>query len=181
MNFFAPFLAGRKKSRKGLVSEIFLIILVIILVVSPIAGFGYELYMNSENSKIQAVLDMPANKAIIEKLDAMQARLALINQSIPELKKKDQALKSTELITENSIQVIINALPKQVQFTTMNIIGSDTSIMGTAIDKPAIAEMEYNLRQTGLVEELLISDIAKNDAGLFDFSINFKLKDVKAK
>lgn len=181
MNFFAPFLATMKKSHKGMVPKIFLLLLVVVMVVAPIAGFGYELYIKSEISKIQAVLDVPANKAIIDKLDAMQTRLNVINQSIPELKKKDQALKSTEVITENSIQVIINALPKQVVFTSLNMKSSDISVMGTATDKPAIAEMEYNLRQTGLTENLLISDITKNDGGLFDFSINFKLKDVKAK
>lgn len=181
MNFFAPFIAGKRKSRKGLALEIFLGLLVVILVGSPLVGFGYEFYLNSKIDNIQKILDVPANKAIITKLDAMQVRLDLINKSIPELNKKDQALKSTELITENSLQTIINALPKQVLFNSMNLNGEETSITGSASDKPAIAEMEYNLRQTGLVDELLVSNITKNDGGWFDFSVNFKLKDVKAK
>lgn len=191
MNFFAPFQTGKKKRHKGanakLLSAIPMmisIVAVIFIVAAPIACFSYELILNKEIAAIQEKISAPENAVTLQRIEEKKARLEAINQSVPELLNKDKVLASAEWITEDTMQVIKDTIPKQITMDVMALSGTEVKIDGTAVDKPAIAEMEYSLRKSGLSDNFLVSTIIKDESGLFKYSITFtpinsNAKDVK--
>ncbi len=178
MNFFAPLQTRKDKHSHSKIAPILLIGLLILIIAAPLAAFGYEMILTAQIASIQHTIDLPENRAVLEKLDALQARLDAITKSLPDLGRKDKLLGTTEWVTENTMQVIIDTVPKQVSANIMTMADGSVQIDGISVDKPAIAEMEYNLRKSGLAESVFVSHITAMDGGSYAYSINFIVKDV---
>lgn len=179
MNFFAPFQSTKQKGRKGSVMKGLLVLMGALLVAAPVAGFAYEFTLNRSIADIQAQINGPENAATLKALDEKQARLAQISQALPDLTQKDQQLSSAEWLTEDTLRVINDTIPKQVYINMMTLNNREIQLSGTSTDKPAISELEYALRQSGISDNLLVSNIIKDEIGTYKFTINFTAKDVK--
>ena len=83
-----------------------------------------------------------------------------------------------EWISEKVLQVLNDTVPKQIQFNVVAMANRDVQISGISVDRPAIAEMEYALRQSGIAEDIMVSSILRDENGAYQYSINFKAKDV---
>lgn len=180
MNFFAPFQVGSTSKRIKVSYKAMIAGVVVILVATPTILFAYQFLLNTQIAKEEQLLNAPENIKTVSRIETKKQQLGVAQQSISELGKKDLLLASSEVTTEKSMQVILDTLPKQIKLDTLMMMGSDISMQGTAVDRPAIAELAYNIRSSGLVEGLTIPTITKNVGGGFDFSANFKLKAVVA-
>lgn len=178
MNFFAPLQISKEHGHKGKIMPVILIAVLILIVAAPILGFGYEFILNSRIASVQKTLNAPENKATLDNLDALQVRVNTIKQSLPDIQKKDALLGSAEWLTEKTLQVLVDTVPKQVTMNIMTMADGTVQLDGTAVDKPAIAEMEYNLRKSGIADAIMVSYITKNEGGAFSYAINFTVKDV---
>lgn len=188
LNFFAPFQTGKSRSRtvatKKVMSVLPIItsvVAVVMLIVVPAATFGYGFVVNQKLTNIQNTLSLPENVIILQKLDAAQLQLDAISQAIPVLQGKDQQLTSLEWINENTIQVIKDTIPKQITVNMMALKEHVVQIDGTALDRPALSEMEYALRQSGIADDISVATIFKDANGTFNFSMSFTLNTTKAK
>lgn len=179
MNFFAPLQVAHNKRKSGSVTTFLLVFLIILLVIAPVGGFAYEWFLNSQIITAQATLNAPENQSTLAKLDALQSQLDTITQSIPELQKKDSLLMKTEWVTEQTLQVIVDTIPKQISANIVSLNERSVQIDGVSADKPAIAEMEYNLRKSDVADSIIVSHITKAEDGSYSYAINFTVKDVK--
>lgn len=178
MNFFAPLQVSRGTRQRGPDIRILLGLVVAVIVIAPIAGFGYEWMLKNSISSLQAELSQPDNAAALTRLDALQAQKQSFDASLPVLQKEDSALTSMEWISEKVLQVLNDTVPKQIQFNVVAMANRDVQISGISVDRPAIAEMEYALRQSGIAENIMVSSILRDENGSYQYSINFKAKDV---
>lgn len=70
----------------------------------------------------------------------------------------------SSLISENLLSVIVETMPSDVQLTSFAVSENNLSFSGEALSKPAIAEYEYQLRQSALVEDIFLNSISSSGA-----------------
>lgn len=152
----------------------------VFLVAAPALLFGYNMVLEKQIQASESLLIAPESIETVSRIETKGIQLEAANKAAGELAVKDSLLTASEVISEKSLQVVVDTLPKQVRLDSLMIMGSDIGMQGTAVDRPAIAELAYNIRQSGLSEGIVLPTITQNVAGGFDFSLNFKLKAVSA-
>lgn len=180
MNFFSPFLETKKTKTSRVNYKVLAVVVAIILVMTPISLFGYQMLLSQQIASEEKLLNAPENIETVSRIETKKEQLSVAQTSVVELQKKDTLLASSEVTSERSLQVIVDTLPKQVKLDSLLIMGADIGMQGTAVDRPAVAELAYNIRSSGLSEGLVLPTITQNVSGGFDFSLNFKLKAVSA-
>lgn len=178
MNFFSEFHPSRGKRTSQNIGIVILTLLAVLLILVPVACYAQEMMLKVKAEKMQTVLSAPENKAALEQLQLLKDKLAAINKAEPELSSCDQILAASEWITEDSLRLIIDAIPKQISANIMAMADGSVQINGVSVDKPAIAELEYNLRTSGVSDSIHIFDITLNESGRYAFNMNFMAKDV---
>lgn len=186
MNFFAPMLAKGAPKKHGFLLKFAIGLITISILAAPISLFAFTYVSNSRIAEIKEVLSKPENVAIMSELQRKENRLAAFNTLIPQLSGRDNALQSVEWFNEELFQIAIDCFPKQARMITFNLLpmadSKDSSVMnaieinGIASDKPAVAELEYNLRKVGRFEDIIVSTIEEKD-GILSYSVKFSVKE----
>lgn len=178
MNFFAPLQAAQGGHRRGPNVRILLIAAAAIALAAPAMLFAYGYVLGSGIESLQQQLAQPENAAALAKLDALQLQKNSLDEAIPVLLQEDTALGSMEWINEKVMQILNDTVPKQIQFNVMAMANRDVQISGVSVDRPAIAEMEYALRSSDIAESVMVTSILRDENGTYQYSINFKAKEV---
>lgn len=187
MNFFIPLKASQSGLEKGFILKTIIVIILLSMITIPIGLFAYTLKMNASMEVIKEVLSRPDNVSSLETLKTKNQMIYDLNIALENLKDKNQLIKSKEWFTEELLQIVIDTLPKQIRISSFSLSDNPSlkdaaitshgfAIMGVAQDKPAIAELEYNLRQTNRFKDIIVSEIKKVE-GLVSFDIKFNVKD----
>lgn len=178
MNFFTPIQAGKSKVKKGTFLRALTSFILFSSLAIPIVLYFYTQNINEDINEIKAVLNIPSNVAIVSELEEKGKEVVFLTTELKGLRDKDAMLQSKKWFTEELLQVVGDTLPRQVTLTEF-ILSMDHHgfvMQGLAIDQDAIAELEYNVRQTNRFKDIFISTIMTDD-GLFSFDIEFVVKD----
>lgn len=187
MNFFAPFQGGRKPKHKGSWIKVVIILLFIILIAAPSTYYILISKLNNDIEDIQGVLRLPKNEALIKELEAKTNLVATAEAAYNALLEKEKMINTEDWFSEELLRIVVDSMPKQVRLTGMSLTQTEPSeeggsirngfnITGVAADKPAVAEMEYNLRNTGLFLDIFVFTIV-DEEGTLQFDLQFSVKD----
>lgn len=186
MNFFTPFQNGRKPKQKGGWIKVITFLLVVLLIAAPMTMFIMLSKVNNDISNIQGVLRLPKNKALINELETKIESVNNTELTFNTLQKQAKYVNTENWLNEELLRIVIDTMPKQVRFTSLELTQFDPKIEGAAVmngfsitgvagDKPAIAEIEYNLRNTGLFDNIFVFTIVDSEGNL-QFDLQFSVK-----
>lgn len=176
LNFFEPYLFQEQKAeeKKPLYTLISVVVLLIIIAI-PAGIFGAILYEQSEIGKMEAELSSPEMQVTLKRIEEKQQKLLRLQTIQPVLEQADQALKTTDYVNDQQLQAIAAAVPQNLVLGKTIIGTGKCEIDGTARKKAAIAELEYNLRESELFDNIHINEIALMGEN-YEFKMTFALK-----
>lgn len=179
LNFFEPYLfieqkAEEKKPLYTLLKAAFIILIVAV----PAGIFGMMLLLQSDMARMEAELSSPAMQEKLKRIEDKQEKLQRLRVIQPILAQADSSLKTTDYVDDRQLQAIAAAVPQNLVLNR-TLIGVDAcEVVGTSLTKAAIAELEYNLRQSELFESIMLEEIVLSGAN-YEFTISFALKGVQ--
>jgi hypothetical protein len=178
-NFFDPYVEKGKKhtgSSSPIPYPVLIGILVVLLAAVPVFNFIRGFQMDAQISDLEtSVLNDPNYPMLSE---AMALRLGIEDGKVrlETLKKMDIVLIDMEWLDEPFLFSLMSTVPKDLEIKNMSVLqDKNIQISGSATNKPAIAELEYNLRNTERFENLLVRSIS-NAEGVYDFMMTLQLK-----
>ena len=176
-NFFEPYIDKKETSGYGKL---------ILYTVAPVVILGMIVYplinvfrINFLKKNITTIKTNLESGAIYERLDAIERK----KEKVSEMEKKfalledaDRIIESRDIVNDLLLNKITGKVPKDIFFRSLNLSSGQIQIQGTATNNLAIAQLENNLRSDKDFKDIYIPNISLNE-DLYDFSINFALKD----
>ncbi|MDK9712376.1 PilN domain-containing protein [Acidaminobacter sp.] len=182
-NFFEPFVDRNKKnSNANYVNYPLIIALLVVLIAAlPVYNLIKSFMLDSEIQVLETeVLENP-NYSLLAVADELRAGIVDGKTRLDILKSIDVALTEQEWLDESFLFSLMSTVPKDLEVKNLSLtIDQAIQISGSATNKPAIAELEYNLRNTGKFENLLVRNIVNTEAGFYDFSMTLSVKGATA-
>jgi type IV pilus assembly protein PilN len=192
MNFFAPFKTQKGRPKQGRVMRVLIILVFACLIIIPAVMYFMLSKLNRDIDAIKGVLMNPKNQEIMTTLENKSAAVAQLQSDLDILNVSSAVVKSEQWLTDELLRIVIDTLPKQMYLTELNLTVSTSTdpivegtvpvmlngftLRGEAVDKPAIAEFEYNLRQTGEFRDIFVQTISEAE-GVLTFSAQFNVKE----
>lgn len=177
-NFFAPYIDHGKKRDSSSTISFPVLIVILILLLASVPGYNlYRSYQISDQIKKleTAVLNNPDYPLLAEAAN-LRAGIEEGKQRLEILKKMDAVLTAQEWLDEPFLFTLMSTVPKDLEIKNMAILeDQQIQISGTATNKPAIAELEFNLRNTSRFQNLLVRSIS-NAEGVYDFMMTLQVK-----
>ncbi|QXM05997.1 PilN domain-containing protein [Crassaminicella indica] len=183
INFFSSYINEKKISRKKFLSTaiIFIVISLIICGLTFINIFK-EKQLQNEIIAVQAEL---SNEEIDKKLDMIEdkkRKIEILTKHYEIVKKINTEINSIDLINSNLLETISACLPKEIFIKGMSMNTDSIQLQGIAKNRIAVAELEYNLKQTHMFYavhvNILSNEFSNSDNYQFNIECTF-FKDVK--
>ena len=176
-NFFEPYLDRREISTYNvLILYAVALVLVLGLIIYPLINI---FRIKSLEKSIAVVKGNLESSVIYERLSVVEQK----KEKVSELEEKllllediDKIIESRDVINDLLLSKITGKVPKDVFFKSLYLSSGQIQIQGAANDNLAVAHLESNLKSDEDFEDIYISNISL-DEGLYNFSINFALKD----
>jgi type IV pilus assembly protein PilN len=174
-NFFNDLSLKKEKKSAGFVVTL----LFCILLLTGMAGlYGYNYYIrtylevdlvktNTAIAEIKASEDLGRilhKKDILDNLESILSNIEVANTTIY----------NRHLVQENIFAMISDTLPMDVELVSIEMADGVITMEGYALNKPAIAEFEHNLRQMTSVSDLFLSGIVNNESN-YGFTIQVQV------
>ena len=176
-NFFEPFEKGRKKPERSQVSwaKIGILILVGVLV-WPGINFVQLMLLNNQIEEMEQTLLTSPDYPRIAEVDRKLVQLADEQRLLSQMEEAGRMIDGKEVIDEQLLFTITSAMPPDTTLSNMSISGREISMQGEAGSKPAIAELEFNLRNTGQFESIFVPSITEDEEAGWVFNLFFAVK-----
>lgn len=176
-NFFEPYIDKKEISGYGKL---------ILYTVASVVILGMIIYplinvfrINSLKKNITTIKTNLESGTIYERLDAIERK----KEEVSEMEKKftlledaDRIIEDRDIVNDLLLNKITDKVPKDIFFRSLSLSSGQIQIRGSAANNLAIAQLENNLRSDKDFKDIYIPNILLNE-GLYDFSINFALKD----
>lgn len=168
LNFFSPYVKTDKPSPIKSVATIFLLVF-LLTVASCIFLQGQSLILKKGISDKEDILahydaiqlqDLANTKQKIADLTNFQTQMGQIEGAVSEFDK----------INIKLVQDIFANVPPGVLFKDLSLNRTEIRLLGTANSRPAIAEFQYNLRNSGISNNIKVTNISMEN-NLFSFSM----------
>ncbi|QUH26666.1 PilN domain-containing protein [Serpentinicella alkaliphila] len=179
INFFEPYVFKQRGIEKK--QKIFYgiaIILTMGLVSIPVVNYIRITNMTNDISSIYEILQSPEATLKLERVREKEARVSTLRNQLQLVSSIEQGISSLDIINDLLINEVFGTVPENLFFQSMNASEDNITIQGNAKDKSSIAEFEYNLRLTEAFEDIFIPSI-NLDEGIYNFTIQFKVKEVR--
>lgn len=177
-NFFEPYVVHHKRKEKRKMTFYSITALLIAAILSfPLFSQVYSHNVKKDVEAMKRILESSEAKDKVERLEEKQAELNEIKNIMSILQDRDTELKKIDIVNEQLIQTIADAVPKDLHLESVTISNGEISLYGKAKEKSSIAELEYRLRKANQFNNIFIPSITSNEE-LFDFYLQFTVKDV---
>lgn len=180
-NFFEPYVDRSRKSTStsNFNYPLIIALLVILVAALPVFNLVRSFMLDSEIETLEAdVLNHPKYPLLAE-ADMMRAGIIDGKVRLETLKKMDTVLTGQEWLDEPFLFSLMGTVPRDLEIKNMALNpGKEIQISGSATNKPAIAELEFNLRNTQRFENLLVRSINNTETGFYDFTMTLRVKGV---
>lgn len=178
-NFFEPYVDRNKRGGSSGPMNLPLIIALLVLLVAavPVYNLVRSFMIDSQIKSLETeVLTHPKYELLAE-ADMLRVGIADGLSRLEVLKKMDATLTAQEWLDEPFLFSLMGTVPKDLEFKQMALNpGKEIQISGSSTNKPAIAELEYNLRNTQRFENLLVRSINNTETGFYDFTMTLRVK-----
>lgn len=178
-NFFEPYVDRNKKSSStsNVNYPLIIALLVILVAALPVFNLVRSFMMDSEIKTLEADVLNDPNYPLLAEADMLRAGIADGKVRLEVLKNMDVVLSGQEWLDEAFLFSLMSTVPKDLEVKNMALNpGKEIQISGSATNKPAIAELEYNLRNTDRFENLLVRSINNTETGFYDFTMTLRVK-----
>ena len=182
LNFFKPYL-GKNQEKKD--EKIYFYIAYGILTLAIVGTLTFNIVkIILLNKDIKDYNDKLNSSEIQEQLKEAQEisdNIDVLNKYESSLSDVSKAVAKNDIVTDNLLNDICGAIPKDVSFKDFKIEGYTISIKGVTHTRTAIGEFEHNLRELPEIKNVQVDKIAKsNTVGEdYSFEITCVLKEVE--
>lgn len=175
-NFFETF-EQKKKRRDGPTVSFPVVIALLVLAAAAWPAWNYFQLsqLNDDVVSSRNRLETDPRYPLFEVVEQKQAELAEQQVILEQMEKSAELIMAREVIDELLLFTIATSMPDDTSLNSMSISGRDVQMQGVASGKPAVAELEYNIRQTGRFEQIFIPSMSENE-GLWQFNLVFRIK-----
>lgn len=177
LNFFESL--SQKRNQQDASSRTLIqltVLLVLLLAAWPLFNLGYSYQLKKEIIALEAQVTQNVKYPLLEQVNALSGYITERKGKLTELKKTDSEIKVSEWLNEAFLYTLVSSAPKDLRVNNLAILPKKTvQIAGSAKNKPAIAELERSLRDSGRFGDMLVQSIA-NKEGTYDFNMNLMLK-----
>lgn len=180
-NFFEPYLTKGKQPNTSSFNPVPLICLLLFLLAAwPLFNLGRSIQLKSEAASLEAEVTGNEKYPLLAQADAQKQYIEQLQSQLTSLSNTDAELKSSEWLTEPFLFSLLSTIPKDLRVEDLSISPEEkVELSGSASNKPAIAELEHNIRETGRFESLYVQTISNQD-NTYSFKMEFNLKGVSA-
>ncbi len=176
-NFFEAFEQKKKRSDGPRVGYPLVLILVILAAAAWPAYNFYQLsQLNTSIAEHEQRLTTDPRYPLFQEVEQKQVELAEEQSRLQSLEASAELIHSREVIDELLLYTIVSSMPEDTSLNSMNISGRNINVTGTARSKPAIAEFEYNIRNTERFEMIFIPSITESE-DMWQFNMTFSVKE----
>jgi hypothetical protein len=183
-NFFQPYVAGGIRRQTDTAISFVPLILLFLLVLTSYPA--YNLYrimqLNQEIETLQAsVLDSP-DYHLLSEVSSTRAVVAEAKGRLNTLTEMDKTLTAMDWLDEPFLETLMGVFPRDLAIENLVVaLNRQVQLSGTATNKPAIAELELNLRNTKRFEQIHVPSITRDATGrtdVFRFTLVMQVKEV---
>lgn len=166
-NFFSGY---KVKKYKG---DSVVLVATIVFCVVLVGLIGYILFNQIYLSRLQNDLDELTDKVTVLKLSDDISRVLQkqeLNNNLRSTSERIDGAKDMialqETINENLFLVVADAMPVDVQLESIIVADNSISITGLALNRPAVAEFQYNLLSMDSIMEVFVSSIESDESSV---------------
>ena len=179
-NFFEPYIKEPEKQLKEgsvlkLVSVVFLSALIVLFAVNEMRIAGIK----KETENYQNLTKDEAYVAQVAEIEVKQPNLEQLKKEKEFFDKLSAFVAQNDYVNESFVRFLSSEIPENVYFTDLSIVNRDIVIQGDSNTKSGVAQLEYNLRQTGDFENVFVPEMEKEQT-FYRFSMILQTKDVNA-
>lgn len=164
-NFFEAFYEEKKSTSLRFV---YVGVIWAVIVGAIVISYLYTVFqissLQQEVVNKEKTLNTGELKTAAKKLDIAQKKLNLLNNYYDATEEVNKITINTDMINTSLIKNISNEVPKEVSFQVMNI-SDNVTLQGTAANRTSIAELQYNLINSGIFKDVHVSNITGSEEG----------------
>lgn len=168
LNFFSPYLKTEKTSPVKPISVVFVIILLITVVSYVVLQLQIFVLKSQIAAKERVLASMDTVE--LQYLADTKEKIANLTNFQAQMGQTENAINEKDFIKLEFLQKFFAAVPSDILFQDLVIEQTEWRILGTAKTRAAIAEFEYNLRKSGIVNEIEVTDISLKSF-LYEFNM----------
>lgn len=181
-NFFSSYIKVRKNSK---IKNTY----VLVTATSLALFFGGTFYwsnttINSVKEDIQQMEEyLQSNKVLedVQELNEKKRKIDIMSMYYDLALKVNRKITKVDRLGTDVLSKISDSLPEDISFKMISMDIENIQIEGMSENRVSIAELQYNLKETGLFQQVHVIEIAKesNETDSYVFALKCTLKDVK--
>lgn len=167
-NFFEPFLGleGRRDPASFPVIPVVLL-LALALAAFPLYNWWALGNLSNEVAELDAAIKNNPSYALLSEVNTQQALVNEARSRLSLMRSFDTAMSSAQWLDEAFIDLLFSVFPKDMAIESISIApGGQIQLSGAATNRPAIAELELNMRSTEKFDNIFISGITPDATGI---------------
>lgn len=175
-NFF-DYLLKEKKSRNIKLINLGILVLVIctIMLVAYLINFGIIKKLNSDIAKNKATIESENYDEIQDAIVEKEKMLKIIDEYSVIVGGINSLISNSDKINKDLLIKINKTIPHNITLDYISLNSEYIFLEGISTSRQAIAEFEYNLKNTGLFKTIHINTIS-SEGSKFTFDIETELK-----
>lgn len=175
-NFFEVYDESSHRSDGVKISfPVILVLLLLLAAAWPVYNFISISQLKGSIDDHRQMLQTDSRYPLIASVEAKQVQMAEVTQQLQQMESAVLEIEAREVINEALLYSVATAMPADTALSGMTMTGQDIQLQGISRNKPAIAEFEFNIRETGDFEQLFIPNISESEEG-WQFSFIFRVK-----
>lgn len=186
-NFFQPYLfggRGRGPSDDQFPYVLFILLLVIAAAALPAYNYYRLMQLDAEVSQLSTSVLNDPDYALLAEVSTAQGIVNNARINLAALQQIDVNLAASEWVRAPFLEALTGVFPRDIAMRNLTISpNGQVQITGEATNKPAIAELQLNLRNTGHFTNLHVPTISRDQqdgGGTFSFVLLAQVKGVGA-
>ena len=173
LNFFTPFLEENKATPQH--SKVLVVLLVVFLAAGSYLGLQvWTNFLEKDVAAKEDQLDKVSDAKLTEVKEVM--RLIAEHKNYQQMTDRIQEdIERNDFVKLKLMEKILENVPQNLFFQDLNLSRTEWSLLGFADSRLIIARFEYNLKNSGLVDNIAVENIGsskiENQGEVFIFSM----------
>lgn len=156
-------------------------ILTLVILVTLSINVSKIIFLDRDIKDYTEKLSVTEVQAQLREADEISGKIDVLNKYEIALSDIADSVTKSDIVTDDLLNDICGAIPREVSFKDLKVEGYDVTINGITHARSAIGEFEHNLRKLSKIKDVQVAEIAKSNTVGEDYSFNMTcvLKEVK--